>query len=96
MEALHRPTSYASTLREQNWLANLEGVDAANAAPDPVTFRTAMSRFATGIVVECEVHQEVMGQDHTLFISRVTPCGATDGNPLMFYGSRYHQAALAT
>lgn len=44
---------------------------------------------------ECETVEKVQIHDHTLFVAHVTACGVEGGAPLMFYGSRYHRAAIA-
>lgn len=43
---------------------------------------------------ECEVVERVQVHDHTLFVAHVTACGSNDGNPLMFFASRYHRPAI--
>ena len=45
---------------------------------------------------ECEVVERVQVHDHTLFVAHVTACGSSEGNPLMFFGSRYHRPAMQT
>lgn len=44
---------------------------------------------------ECETVEKVQIHDHTLFVAQVMACGSEGGAPLMYYGSRYHQAAIA-
>lgn len=44
---------------------------------------------------ECETVEKVQIHDHTLFVAQVMACGSEGGAPLMFYGSRYHRAAIA-
>lgn len=43
---------------------------------------------------ECAVVERVQIHDHTLFVAHVTACGSSEGNPLMFFGSRYHRSAI--
>lgn len=43
---------------------------------------------------ECAVIERIQVHDHTLFIAEVTACGNEDGQPLMFYDSRYHRPSL--
>lgn len=43
---------------------------------------------------ECAVTERIQVHDHTLFIAEVTACGSQGGTPLMFFGSRYHRAAI--
>lgn len=38
---------------------------------------------------ECEVTDEVLIHDHTLFIGKVTACGSVSGDPLIFFESSY-------
>ena len=38
----------------------------------------------------CEVTRTVDVSDHTLFIAEVSTCDHGDGNPLVFFSSRYH------
>lgn len=38
---------------------------------------------------ECEVVDEVLVHDHVLFIGRVTACGDSAGEPLIFFASSY-------
>lgn len=44
---------------------------------------------------ECVTVNCIQIHDHTLFVGRVTACGAADGFPLMFFASKCHQSALA-
>jgi flavin reductase (DIM6/NTAB) family NADH-FMN oxidoreductase RutF len=52
------------------------------------TLRTCLAWF------ECAVIERIQVHDHTLFIGEVTACGKEDGDPLIFYGSRYVRAQL--
>lgn len=40
---------------------------------------------------DCEVIDSVIVHDHTVFFARVHACGGLGGDPLIFYGSRYHR-----
>lgn len=40
---------------------------------------------------ECEVDSVLQVHDHTLFVARVVDCSHVNGEPLMFYASRYHR-----
>ncbi len=39
---------------------------------------------------ECEVIQMIEIHDHVLFPAQVTACGSIDGDPLIFFASKYH------
>lgn len=39
---------------------------------------------------DCEVVSSIEVCDHTVFFARVHACGAGEGEPLIFYRSRYH------
>ncbi|PZX08013.1 flavin reductase (DIM6/NTAB) family NADH-FMN oxidoreductase RutF [Psychrobacillus insolitus] len=41
--------------------------------------------------VSCEVVSEYVEGDHTLFIGKVLDIKLEEGNPLLFFGGRYHQ-----
>ncbi len=43
---------------------------------------------------ECEIADAIEVHDHTLFVAHVTACGSGEGDPLMFFGSRYHGATI--
>lgn len=47
--------------------------------------RDALAWFA------CEVDSVLQVHDHTLFVARVVDCGHAEGEPLMFFASRYHR-----
>ncbi|WP_406135814.1 styrene monooxygenase NADH-dependent flavin reductase subunit StyB [Streptomyces sp. NBC_01089] len=47
------------------------------------TLEGSLARF------ECEVMREIGIHDHTLFVARVDFSSATDGIPLVFFGSRH-------
>ena len=40
---------------------------------------------------EWRVDSVLCGHDHTLFVARVVDCSQVNGEPLMFYASRYHR-----
>lgn len=79
---------------QEAWSRHFSGTPAAGqqAAWDlqarvPV-LRGALAWFA------CEVHSALQVHDHTLFVARVVDCSHGDGEPLMFYASRYHRTEL--
>jgi flavin reductase (DIM6/NTAB) family NADH-FMN oxidoreductase RutF len=39
----------------------------------------------------CDVVREIGLNDHTMFVAEVTACDHGDSDPLVFFGSRYHQ-----
>lgn len=39
---------------------------------------------------ECEVLDSITINDHVLFPARVTACGSAEGDPLIFFASKYH------
>lgn len=43
--------------------------------------------------IECRVVQEAAGGDHTIFIGEVVSTNASEGKPLLYYRSGYHQLA---
>lgn len=43
----------------------------------------------------CEVDSVLQVHDHTLFVGRVVDCSHVNGEPLMFYASRYHRPRSA-
>lgn len=87
----------ASILNEaqQNFSVHFSGRPQETVQPDFVvreqlqTLRNCLAWF------ECQTVEKVQVHDHTLFVAQVTACGADGGAPLMFYGSRYHRAAVA-
>lgn len=40
---------------------------------------------------DCEVIDSIVVHDHTVFFARVQACGGLGGDPLIFYGSKYHR-----
>lgn len=79
---------------QQQVSAHFSGRPQETLAPDFIartrvpTLRQCLAWF------ECEIVERVQVHDHTLFVARVTSCGSNDGTPLMFFGSRYHRAAV--
>jgi flavin reductase (DIM6/NTAB) family NADH-FMN oxidoreductase RutF len=43
--------------------------------------------------LECRVHDQLPGGDHSIFVGEVIEAGTSDGAPLVYYGSGYHQLA---
>ena len=41
--------------------------------------------------IECRVHQQVPGGDHSIFIGEVLDIATSDGEPLVYYRSGYRQ-----
>jgi flavin reductase (DIM6/NTAB) family NADH-FMN oxidoreductase RutF len=39
--------------------------------------------------IECEVHQRFASGDHDIFVGRMVRAEAADGDPLLYYASRY-------
>lgn len=79
---------------QQQVSAHFSGRPQESLSPDFVartrvpTLRQCLAWF------ECEIVERVQIHDHTLFVAYVTSCGSSDGNPLMFFGSRYHRPAM--
>jgi styrene monooxygenase reductase component len=76
---------------QERWSSHFSGrpqqdVDVAWQTKSQVpVLRDALAWFA------CEVDSVLQVHDHTLFVARVVDCDHADGNPLMFYASRYHR-----
>jgi 3-hydroxy-9,10-secoandrosta-1,3,5(10)-triene-9,17-dione monooxygenase reductase component len=69
-----------------------------NATFSGVTYRTAI----TGAPVlraaiswfDCRLHAAYPGGDHRIFVGEVLACGEGDGDPLLYYRSRYARLTL--
>lgn len=63
-----------------------------------VPYRTAVSgapllRAAIGWF-DCRVHAAYAGGDHRIFVGDVLACGESDGEPLLYYRSRYARLTM--
>jgi flavin reductase (DIM6/NTAB) family NADH-FMN oxidoreductase RutF len=43
--------------------------------------------------LECRVHDQLPGGDHSIFVGEVIAAGTSAGAPLVYYGGGYHQLA---
>lgn len=43
--------------------------------------------------IDCRVHAEHDGGDHTIFVGEVVAAGSRDGEPLVYHGRRYRRLA---
>jgi flavin reductase (DIM6/NTAB) family NADH-FMN oxidoreductase RutF len=64
----------------------------------PYTLGTTGSPVVNGSIghVECEVHDELEGGDHTIFLARVVAAAAVGGEPLVFFRGEYTTAVPGT
>lgn len=86
----------ASILNEaqQRFSAHFAGKPQDGPKPEFIT-RDRLPTLRDGLAwFECAVTERIQVHDHTLFIAEVTACGSHGGTPLMFFGSRYHHAAI--
>lgn len=70
----------------------------ASKLPEPEKLETVAHRLQDGLpIIEgtlawaiCELRELIPGGDHTIAIGEVTTMGLGEGEPLVWYGGRYH------
>jgi flavin reductase (DIM6/NTAB) family NADH-FMN oxidoreductase RutF len=80
---------------------HLAGVFASK-MPEAEKLETVPHRFKDGVPLIdgtlswaiCELRELLPGGDHTIAIGEVTGMGLGGGNPLVWYGGRYHEVPL--
>ena len=74
-------------------IARLFSTDVSDRKFEGIAFRSEVTGApvleAALAWVDCTVHAQFDGGDHTIFAGRVVAAGATDGTPLVYYRSGY-------
>lgn len=84
----------ASILSEgqQHWSQHFAGNRDRREPPQFLTRERVPTLGQTLAWFECEVTESITINDHVLLPARVTACGSTEGNPLIFFASKYHSS----
>ena len=80
---------------QQSFSTHFSGLPQEALLPDFTVRRSLPTLRKCLAWFECQIVEKVQIHDHTLFVAQVNACGSEGGAPLMFYGSRYHRAAIA-
>jgi flavin reductase (DIM6/NTAB) family NADH-FMN oxidoreductase RutF len=64
-----------------------EGIDVDRGTEGVPLIRGAITRL------ECRVHQQLPGGDHSIFVGEVQEVATTDGKPLVYFRSSYRELA---